>query len=172
MKPPGLKKKPRATTSLQRIKEEDNNHALDSGSDYSYEEKKRKTSKTPSKMPRGMKNGARRDPKTEVLSMAQRAEKYYDLHDENDKLKKHQTELDEDIKRMAARLKRIKTLISKERKLAGGVLGNEFDKELDVIIDENFDVKNDNRKLKTSIKSLKAELKTRGPYGPHKKNPI
>lgn len=171
MKPSGTKKKTRTTTSLTRINEEDvNNHALDSDSNGSIEEeRKHKTSKTPSKIPRGMKNGVRRDPKVEALSMAQRAEKYYELHDENEKLKKHQTELDEDIKRMAARLKRIKSLISKERKLAGGVLGNEFDRELDVIIDENFDVKNENRKLKTTIKNLKAELKNKGPYRPRTK---
>lgn len=64
---------------------------------------------------------------------------------------------------MAARLKRIKELISKERKLAGGVLGNEFDKELDVIIDENTQLKGDQKKLEALVKNLKAQLK-KGQY--------
>lgn len=69
---------------------------------------------------------------------------------------------------MAARLKRIKSLISKERKLAGGVLGNEFEKELDTIIDENIDLKSETKKLKTTIKNLKGEMKTKNPYSSSK----
>lgn len=120
--------------------------------------------KSPYKKPRQMKNGVRQNYNSKVLSMAQRAEKYYDLSEENNRLKKHQTELDEDIKRMAARLKRIKSLISKERKLAGGVLGNEFEKELDLIIDENYELKTGNKKLKATIKNLKSEIKNKGVY--------
>lgn len=69
---------------------------------------------------------------------------------------------------MAARLKRIKSLISKERKLAGGVLGNEFEKELDTIIDENIDLKSETKKLKTTIKNLKGEMKIKNPYSSSK----
>lgn len=116
------------------------------------------------KKPKMMKGGVRQNPARELLTQAQRAEKYYDLAEENAKLKKHQTELDEDIKKMAARLKRIKSLISKERKLAGGVLGNEFEQELDSIIDENTELKSENKKMKATIKGMKAQLK-KGPYG-------
>lgn len=45
--------------------------------------------------------------------------------------------MDEELKKMATRMQRIKGMITKERKIAGGVVGREFDQELDNIIDEN-----------------------------------
>ena len=109
-----------------------------------------------------MKTGARVNPNRELLTQAQRAEKYYELLEENTRLKTHQSELDEDIKKMASRLKRIKELISKERKLAGGIIGSEFDKELDLIIDENTQLKADKKKFEGLVKSLQAQIKKGG----------
>ena len=89
---------------------------------------------------------------------------------ENSNLKTRQTELDGDIKKMAARLQRIKTLISKERKLAGGVLGKEFDQELDELIDENTQLKSEIKKLKEALKGAKHELK-QSPFAKTKSRP-
>lgn len=165
MKPGGTKHKSIGRQSLEKIHEEDVNNDVE---DYDPNMGKRTTGgsakKSPNKMPRGMKGGVKVNPAREALTHDQRAEKYYDLIEENSKLKKHQTELDEDIKKMAARLKRIKSLISKERKLAGGVLGNEFEQELDSIIDENTELKSENKKLKAAMKLLKQQAK-KGPYG-------
>lgn len=103
------------------------------------------------------------NPARELLTQEQRAEKYYELLQENAVLKTKQTDLDEDIKKMAARLQKIKSIISKERKLAGGVLGKEFDEELDDLIDENTQLKSENQKLKLALKGAKSELK-KSPY--------
>lgn len=161
MKPTGFRGSkgslPRKT--LENIKEE-----VSPDRDYEDIDPRPGRHSSSAKKPKGMKGGVRQNPARELLTQAQRAEKYYDLTEENAKLKKHQTELENDIKKMAARLKRITSLISKERKLAGGVLGNEFEQELDSIIDENTDLKSENKKLKATIKGLKAQLK-KGPYG-------
>ena len=150
--------------SLEEIKEERNaNHDVeDEDPNIINERNANSAKKSPSKVPRGMKSGSRVNPNRELMTQAQRAEKYYELLEENTRLKTHQTELDEDIKKMAARLKRIKELISKERKLAGGILGNEFDKELDLIIDENTQLKSEKKKFETLAKSLQAQIKKGG----------
>jgi chromosome segregation ATPase len=167
MKPAGIRNKSQKSRSvLENIKEEeDHNH------DVEDEDPNLIRNSQSAKKPRNMKGGVRLNPQRENLTQSQRAERYYELLDENVKLKKHQTELDEDIRKMATRLKRIKTLISKERKLAGGVLGNEFEEELDKLIDENSDLKSEIRKLKNTIKGLKSQSK-KGPYGKANAKPV
>jgi len=150
----------KARQQLEKIQEEDyRNHNIED-EDPNMDDGKHSHS---AKKPRGMKNGIRANPQREMLTQNQRADKYYDLLEENKKLKSHQNVLDDDIKKMATRLKRIKTLIIKERKLAGGVLGNEFEEELDKIIDENTDFRTENKKLKLTIKGLKNQTK-KGAY--------
>ena len=153
MKPGGLKKK-----GLEEIKEEKEREVTF------------KENRDTNKRNRGSSKPNYRDPSRQLLTQEQRAEKYYELLQENSMLKTKQTELDGDIKKMAARLQRIKTLISKERKLAGGVLGKEFDEELDELIDENTQLKSENKKLKDALKGAKHELK-QSPYVKTKSRP-
>lgn len=150
--------------SLEEIKEEyQANHDIeDENSNINNRKEMNSAKKSPYKNSIGMKTGARVNPNRELLTQAQRAEKYYELLEENTRLKTHQSELDEDIKKMASRLKRIKELISKERKLAGGIIGSEFDKELDLIIDENTQLKADKKKFEGLVKSLQAQIKKGG----------
>ena len=74
------------------------------------------------------------------LSAGTRAEKYYNLVDENVKMKTHQNILDGELKKMQTRMNRIKGMISKERRLNGAVVAPNFEKELDAIIDENTEL--------------------------------
>lgn len=150
MKPAGAKGKrdTRGRKSLEDIKEEGEDQPGLENQDTNMRTTwggSATKANTKSKLPKSMKTGYRVNPQRELLTQEQRAEKYYELLEENTKLKTHQTELDDDIKKMAARLNRIKSLISKERKLAGGVLGNEFERELDSIIDENTELKDENK---------------------------
>lgn len=74
---------------LERIEEEGNTHVLD---DSSSEEAidtsaKKSKKKSPFKKPKGMKNGVRAASSNNALSVSQRAEKYYDLSEENARLK-------------------------------------------------------------------------------------
>jgi len=141
MKPGGFKKK-----QLEEIKEE-NEKKLHEKEDKDPNKRNRSTSGAKRKLlPTGALSKPNRiNPARELLTQEQRAEMYYELLQENARLKTNQTELDGDIKKMAARLQKIKAIISKERKLAGGMLGKEFDIELDNLIDENTLLKGENK---------------------------
>lgn len=57
-------------------------------------------------------------------------------------------------------MSRIHEMIAKERRLNGVNLGKEFEKELDNIIDENTDLKIENKRLKKTIAGLWSRLST------------
>jgi len=89
------------------------------------------------------------------LTKEDRAERFYKLLDENIKLKTHQAVLDGELVKMSTRLQRIKEMIARERRLNGGNFGIGFDKQIDEIIDENTDLNDENRKLRTVVRRLK-----------------
>ena len=96
--------------------------------------------------------------KNKTKTKEDRAERFYDLLDENIKLKTHQSVLDGELTKMNTRLQRIKEMIARERRLNGGNFGKGFDKQIDEIIDENTDLTSENRKLRTVVKGLKNRI--------------
>ena len=100
----------------------------------------------------------------DALTKDERSEKYYDLLQENLKLKQHQKSLDDEIKKMSTRLTRITTMVSKERRLAGGTVSKEVcenthltsqvDMQIEELADENTKLKDQVRKLSTVVKSM------------------
>ena len=96
--------------------------------------------------------------KNKFKTKEDRAERFYDLLDENIKLKTHQSILDGELNKMNTRLQRIKEMIVRERRLNGGNFGKGFDKQIDEIIDENTDLTSENRKLRTVVKGLKNRI--------------
>ena len=75
-------------------------------------------------------------------------------------MKTQQNLLDGELKKMQTWLQRINDMIRRERWATGGTIGREFEKELDIIIDENTALKMENRKLKKTVQGLWAKLAT------------
>jgi len=84
----------------------------------------------------------------DVLSEAHWAEKYYELFDENKRLKVFQDQLNKDIEILKNRLTYIKEKMVKRTKLSGDSTGKEFE-----LIDENTLLREENKKLRTILKS-------------------
>lgn len=78
--------------------------------------------------------------------------------DENVKMKTHQNLLDGELKRLETRMSRLHEMIAKERKLNGAINVKHFDKEIDNLIDENTDLKIENKRLKKIIGGLRAKV--------------
>lgn len=96
MKPGRGGSKKRVKLPMEEVKEErDLNHDIDEEDDNRHSQSAKKGD---SKVPRAMKAGTKTNPARELLTRDQRAEKYYELLEENSRLKTHQTELDDDIK--------------------------------------------------------------------------
>ena len=84
---------------------------------------------------------------TDVLSQEHRAEKYYELFDENKKLRVYQDSLNKDIEILKNRLTYVKEKVMKRAKLTGESSGKEFE-----LIDEKTLLKEENKKLKAIVK--------------------
>ena len=71
------------------------------------------------------------------------------MFDENKKLRLYQDDLNKDIEILKNRLTYLKDKVVKRQKLAGDATGKEFE-----LIDQNTNLKTENKKLKTIVKSL------------------
>ena len=78
----------------------------------------------------------------DVLSEKHRADKYYELFDENKRLKVYQETLNKDIDILKNRLTYVKEKVIKRSKLTGDTTGKEFE-----LIDENTLLREENKKL-------------------------
>ena len=92
------------------------------------------------------RNTERKHP--DVLSESHRAEKYYELFDENKRLKIFQESLNKDIEVLKNRLTYVKEKMVKRAKMTGDTTGKEFE-----LIDENTLLREENKKLRTILKS-------------------
>jgi hypothetical protein len=92
------------------------------------------------------------------LSKEERAERFYNLLDENIRLKTHQAVLDGELIKTGTRLQRIKEMIARERRLNGSNFGIGFGNQIDEIIDTNTELSLENEKLKNVIKGLKDRM--------------
>lgn len=86
---------------------------------------------------------------TDVLSVEHRAEKYYELFNENKKLRVYQDQVNKDIEILKNRLTYVMEKQMKRAKLTGESTGS---KEFE-LIDENTNLKEENKKLKAIVKS-------------------
>jgi regulator of replication initiation timing len=87
---------------------------------------------------------------SDVLSVEHRAEKYYELFDENKKLRVYQDQLNKDVEILKNRLTYVKDKVLKRAKLTGEASGG---KEFE-LIDENTTLKEENKKLRAIVKDL------------------
>jgi len=63
-------------------------------------------------------------------------------------------------------------MIAKERKLNGAINVKHFDKEIDNLIDENTDLKIENKRLKKIISSLRAKVSSLTNKSNARKQPV
>ncbi len=98
-------------------------------------------------------NGNRvRRPEIDPLSLEHRAEKYYELFDENKKLQVYQNELNKAIDILKNKISILTDKVKKRQKLSGVAADKEFE-----LIDDNSELKAENKKLRAIVKNLKSK---------------
>lgn len=96
---------------------------------------------------------------------------FYKVRDENDHLKKHQSNLNEEIKKLTTALERVKHDVLVERRLSdrkvihieGGI-----DIEVETMKMENDQLRDKMKKMSTIIQGLQAQNKRKSSFGPKK----